>query len=80
VIIVPCHRIIAAGGGLGGYSSGLARKRALLAHESRFLGRGGAADLARSRGKMPLPPKLAAAPAKGRLPSPRLRQKAAFRA
>ena len=29
-IIVPCHRVIAAGGGLGGYAGGLSRKRALL--------------------------------------------------
>lgn len=29
-IIVPCHRVIAAGGGLGGYGGGLERKRALL--------------------------------------------------
>jgi methylated-DNA-[protein]-cysteine S-methyltransferase len=32
-IIVPCHRIIATGGGLGGYAWGLARKRWLLEHE-----------------------------------------------
>jgi methylated-DNA-[protein]-cysteine S-methyltransferase len=32
-IIVPCHRIIAAGGKLGGYSAGLDRKRWLLRHE-----------------------------------------------
>lgn len=29
-IIVPCHRVIAAGGGLGGYAGGLSRKRTLL--------------------------------------------------
>ncbi|WP_374027835.1 methylated-DNA--[protein]-cysteine S-methyltransferase [Bdellovibrio bacteriovorus] len=29
-IIIPCHRVIAAGGGLGGYSGGLDRKRKLL--------------------------------------------------
>jgi methylated-DNA-[protein]-cysteine S-methyltransferase len=29
-IIVPCHRVIAAGGGLGGYGFGLERKRFLL--------------------------------------------------
>jgi methylated-DNA-[protein]-cysteine S-methyltransferase len=34
MIVIPCHRIIAADGGLGGYSSGLDRKRWLLAHES----------------------------------------------
>jgi O-6-methylguanine DNA methyltransferase len=30
---VPCHRVIAAGGRLGGYGSGGAMKRALLAAE-----------------------------------------------
>jgi methylated-DNA-[protein]-cysteine S-methyltransferase len=29
-IIVPCHRVIAAGGGLGGYGFGFERKRFLL--------------------------------------------------
>lgn len=29
-IVVPCHRVVAAGHVLGGYSGGLARKRALL--------------------------------------------------
>lgn len=33
-IIVPCHRVIAAGGGLGGYGGGLDRKRFLLDLES----------------------------------------------
>jgi len=32
-LIVPCHRVIAADGSLGGYSSGLDRKRWLLHHE-----------------------------------------------
>jgi len=32
-LIVPCHRVIAADGSLGGFSSGLPRKRWLLAHE-----------------------------------------------
>lgn len=32
-IIVPCHRLLAAGGGLGGFSGGLDAKRALLALE-----------------------------------------------
>jgi methylated-DNA-[protein]-cysteine S-methyltransferase len=39
-IIVPCHRVIAANGTLGGYSSGLERKRWLLAHEKANLGGG----------------------------------------
>jgi methylated-DNA-[protein]-cysteine S-methyltransferase len=29
-IIIPCHRVIAAGGGLGGYTGGLPLKRRLL--------------------------------------------------
>ena len=33
-IIVPCHRVIAADGSLGGYGGGLDRKRILLALES----------------------------------------------
>lgn len=32
-IVVPCHRVLATDGGLGGYSGGLGRKRALLALE-----------------------------------------------
>ena len=32
-ILVPCHRVVAANGSLGGYSSGLERKRWLLRHE-----------------------------------------------
>jgi methylated-DNA-[protein]-cysteine S-methyltransferase len=32
-LIVPCHRVIAASGALGGFSSGLGRKRWLLEHE-----------------------------------------------
>jgi methylated-DNA-[protein]-cysteine S-methyltransferase len=31
--VVPCHRIIRGGGGLGGYAYGLTRKEWLLAHE-----------------------------------------------
>jgi methylated-DNA-[protein]-cysteine S-methyltransferase len=33
-ILVPCHRVVAAGGRLGGYAGGLAAKRWLLAHEA----------------------------------------------
>ena len=29
-IVVPCHRVVHAGGGIGGYTGGLERKRALL--------------------------------------------------
>ena len=32
-VVVPCHRVIAADGTLGGYAGGLDRKRWLLAHE-----------------------------------------------
>jgi methylated-DNA-[protein]-cysteine S-methyltransferase len=32
-IIVPCHRVLHSGGGLGGYTGGLERKRLLLAVE-----------------------------------------------
>ena len=32
-IVVPCHRVLAAGGGIGGFGGGLAVKRALLAIE-----------------------------------------------
>lgn len=47
-IVVPCHRVLAGGGGLAGYAAGLGRKQALLAleHGTR------APDLAR-----PAPPK-----------------------
>jgi methylated-DNA-[protein]-cysteine S-methyltransferase len=43
-IIVPCHRVIAAGGKLGGYGGGLGRKQWLLEHEATV------AAQARSRG------------------------------
>jgi methylated-DNA-[protein]-cysteine S-methyltransferase len=36
-IVVPCHRVLASGGGLGGYTGGLERKRALLAIEGGLL-------------------------------------------
>jgi methylated-DNA-[protein]-cysteine S-methyltransferase len=32
-IVVPCHRVLASGGGLGGYTGGLDTKRALLGIE-----------------------------------------------
>lgn len=32
-LIIPCHRVVAGDGSLGGYSGGLARKRWLLEHE-----------------------------------------------
>jgi AraC family transcriptional regulator of adaptative response/methylated-DNA-[protein]-cysteine methyltransferase len=33
-IVIPCHRVVETGGGLGGYGGGLWRKRRLLALES----------------------------------------------
>ncbi|WP_435973270.1 methylated-DNA--[protein]-cysteine S-methyltransferase [Streptomyces sp. Qhu_M48] len=33
-VIVPCHRVVGAGGGLTGYGGGLDRKQRLLAFES----------------------------------------------
>jgi len=37
-IIVPCHRVVGADGGLTGYGGGIQRKRFLLAHEQRVSG------------------------------------------
>ena len=37
-IVVPCHRVIGADGSLTGFGGGLARKKWLLDHESRFTG------------------------------------------
>lgn len=34
-ILIPCHRVLSASGGLAGYRWGLPRKRALLAQEAR---------------------------------------------
>jgi O-6-methylguanine DNA methyltransferase len=34
-ILIPCHRVVQRGGGLGGYGGGLERKAWLLAHERR---------------------------------------------
>lgn len=39
-VVVPCHRVIAADGALGGYGGGLDRKRWLLAHEGAACGEG----------------------------------------
>ena len=39
-LVVPCHRVIAAGGKLGGYAGGLALKRRLLAMEQAGAKRG----------------------------------------
>ena len=32
-VVIPCHRVVEAGGKLGGYSGGLNNKRKLLTHE-----------------------------------------------
>ena len=37
-VVVPCHRLVGAGGSLTGYGGGLARKRWLLAHEGALPG------------------------------------------
>ena len=34
-VLIPCHRVIAAGGGLGGYAYGTAIKTELLRREGR---------------------------------------------
>jgi methylated-DNA-[protein]-cysteine S-methyltransferase len=44
-IVVPCHRVIGAGGKLTGYGGGLPRKRWLLAHEGAIAMQDFAADL-----------------------------------
>jgi O-6-methylguanine DNA methyltransferase len=36
-LIIPCHRVVAAGGRIGGFAGGLSLKRALLAHETAVL-------------------------------------------
>ena len=33
-IVIPCHRVLASGGGLGGYTGGVERKRTLLEIEA----------------------------------------------
>jgi AraC family transcriptional regulator of adaptative response/methylated-DNA-[protein]-cysteine methyltransferase len=37
-VVVPCHRVIASDGSIGGYGLGLDRKRRLLANEGHHLG------------------------------------------
>lgn len=37
-VVVPCHRVIKADGGLAGYRWGVHRKRRLLAHEGALAG------------------------------------------
>lgn len=42
-VIVPCHRVLAAGGKLGGFTGGIRLKRRLLDHEAAVLGKRDAA-------------------------------------
>ena len=39
-IVIPCHRVIATDGTLGGYGGGLERKRWLIEHEKGGAGAG----------------------------------------
>ncbi len=43
-IVIPCHRVIAANGRLGGFSAGLPNKRALLALEGHAVGAAASRD------------------------------------
>jgi O-6-methylguanine DNA methyltransferase len=38
-LVVPCHRVLAAGGKLGGFTGGIGLKKRLLAHETAVLGK-----------------------------------------
>lgn len=49
-VIVPCHRIVGADGSLTGYSGGLDRKKALLAHERQAASRDDAREAFELRG------------------------------
>lgn len=40
-VVVPCHRVVAADGTLGGFNGGLHLKERLLEHERRILSRNG---------------------------------------
>lgn len=57
-VVIPCHRVLASGGGLGGYGGGLDAKRWLLALEARV---GSAATAADAAGQ-PSEPGLKSAP------------------
>src|SRR3954449_3603076 len=52
-IVVPCHRVVGAGGALTGYGGGLERKAALLYLEARVAAGGGAEA---AGGRAPPPP------------------------
>jgi methylated-DNA-[protein]-cysteine S-methyltransferase len=85
VIVVPCHRVIGAGGAMVGYGGGMPRKKWLLDHEARFSevpGRTG--DLftsARAGGALVAAPPRATAAARARTTTPaRVRATTAVRA
>jgi len=40
VPMVPCHRVIASNGSIGGYSGGVVKKKKLLRSERMLIGRG----------------------------------------
>lgn len=40
IIVVPCHRVIGTDGSLTGFGCGIWRKKWLLEHEARVMGRG----------------------------------------
>ncbi|HEX3684311.1 MAG TPA: methylated-DNA--[protein]-cysteine S-methyltransferase [Bryobacteraceae bacterium] len=42
-LVIPCHRVLAASGKLGGFTGGLGLKRRLLDHEAAVLGKRNAA-------------------------------------
>ncbi|HTU46290.1 MAG TPA: methylated-DNA--[protein]-cysteine S-methyltransferase [Bryobacteraceae bacterium] len=42
-LVIPCHRVLAAGGKLGGFTGGIGLKRRLLDHEAAVLGKRNAA-------------------------------------
>jgi methylated-DNA-[protein]-cysteine S-methyltransferase len=42
-LFVPCHRVLAAGGKLGGFTGGIGLKQRLLAHEATHMARASAA-------------------------------------
>lgn len=48
-IVIPCHRLLGAGGALTGYGGGIERKRWLLTHENAAAGNGDRAAEARRR-------------------------------
>jgi methylated-DNA-[protein]-cysteine S-methyltransferase len=49
-VIVPCHRVVGAGGALTGYAAGVGRKRWLLRHEAAVRGAGAAGGFALALG------------------------------